>query len=476
MEAMKCLIRNFLRLATGVFVLGLGLCLAPLGQAQSAVQSPADSAAASASGAQAKSTQRQIDDLQKELETLQQQIATLKAAQNAAPSVQNASYVQTPALAPAADTGKVTLAGLLGPTTLSGVIDTYYGYNYNHPFSNLSTLRPFDGFTNGFGLNMAELIVDKAPDSATTDSRFGYHIAAGYGRAAYVINSADNISDFSNFFIKEAYGEYLAPIGKGLSINVGKFVTPIGNEVIETSGNWNYSRSILFYYAIPFDHFGASAKYVFSPKASFTGYLVNGWNNTVISHESGIGFSSGLTYGGSLALTPNAKWSLIENYMAGPVIDAYPTNTSTINDWKQISDTVISYTPSSKWAFAINGDYGFGPQPWACAFTCVKAGPVSKWWGTAGYGKYTIDPKSYFAFRYEYYEDPQGYTGLGANHAQEATGTYSYNLTSGLQIRGEYRYDFASSPIFQKGGNDFVKEQSTATLGFLYSFSSANAR
>ncbi|HKQ86696.1 MAG TPA: porin [Candidatus Acidoferrales bacterium] len=473
---MKSLLRNASGVATGILALSLSLCLAPLGQAQSAMQSPADSSAASASAAPAKSTQQQLDDLQKEMEALQQQIAVLKASQNAAPSVQNASYVQVPAVAPAADASKVTLAGLLGPTTLSGVIDTYYGYNNDHPFSNFSGLRPFDGFTNGFGLNMAELIVDKAPDSSTTDSRFGYHVSAGYGQAAYIVNLSDNLTDRSNFYIKEAYGEYLAPIGKGLTINVGKFVTPIGNEVIETSGNWNYSRSILFYYAIPFDHFGASAKYVFNPKVSFTGYLVNGWNNTVISHQSGLGYSSGLTYGGSLALTPNAKWSVIENYMAGPVIDAYPTSTSTINDWKQITDTVISYAPNAKWAFAVNGDYGFGPQPWSCNVTCVKAGPLSKWWGAAGYAKYTIGPKSYFALRYEYYEDPQDYTGLGANHAQEATSTYSYNLTGGLQVRGEYRYDFASSPIFQKGGNDFVKEQSTATLGFIYSFSSANAR
>lgn len=476
---MNYLLRNASGVATAIVALGMSLCLAPLGQAQSSVQALGDSSGAVTSSAPAKSTQEQLDDLQKEMDALQRQIAALKASQNATPSLEAASYVQTPAVAPAtpaADASKVTISSLLGPTTLSGVIDTYYGYNYNHPFSNQSTLVPFDGFTNGFGLNMAELILDKAPDATTPDSRFGYHVSAGYGQAAFIVNSSDNTSDGSNFYIKEAYGSYLAPVGKGLTVSVGKFVTPIGNEVIETSGNWNYTRSILFYYAIPFDHFGANAKYVFNPKVSFTGYLVNGWNNTVISHESGVGFSSGLTYGGSLAITPNAKWSITENYFAGPVIDAYPTATRTINDWKQINDTVIGYTPNSKWAFTINGDYGFGPQAWTCGLTCVKSGPLDKWWGTAGYAKYTIGPKAYFAFRYEYYEDPQDYTGLGANHAQEATSTYSYNVTSGLQMRAEYRYDFASSPIFEKGGSRFVKEQNTATLGFIYSFSSANAR
>ena len=144
-----------------------------------------------------------------------------------------------------------------------------------------------------------------------------------------------------------------------------------------------------------------------------------------------------------------------------------------------MSDTIVSYTPNTKWAFAINGDYGYGPRTYSCPSTCTAFGPTQSWWGAAGYAKYTIDPKSYFAARYEYYSDPNGYTGVlfGADgHAQEATGTYSYNLTSGLQVRAEYRYDFASMPIFLRGVSGSVKEQSTATLGFVYSFSSANAK
>jgi hypothetical protein len=471
-----------------------------MGQAQSAVQAAGDSSAAASSAAPAKNTQQQLDDLTKEMAALQQQIAALRAEADAAPKVEVASFVQTPAAAPA-DT-KVNLAGLLGPTTISGMGDVYYGYNYNHPFENTSGLRFFDGPTNGFGFNMAELVVDKAPDATSQDSRLGYHIAAGYGNAAAVINCSD-ISNFvssedqscSNFYLKEAYASYLAPVGKGLTIQVGKFVTPIGNEVIETNGNWNYSRSILFYYAIPYFHFGANAKYTWNPKFSATFYLVNGWNNSVINHDFGSGQSAGLTYGGSFVYTPNAKWSVTENYFAGPVTDAYADydedNTTPVNDWKQLSDTVIGYTPNAKWAFALNGDYGFGPKnyrvveaggsifhPSALPAGVTQVGPEDTWWGTAGYAKYTMSPKAYLAMRYEYYSDPQGYTGLGAHFAQEATGTYAYNLTSGLQVRAEYRYDFASSPIFQVGNNfeHFVKEQNTATIGFIYSFSSANAK
>ena len=60
--------------------------------------------------------------------------------------------------------------------------------------------------------------------------------------------------------VEQAYVSYYAPVGKGLTIDFGKFVTPLGNEVIEAKDNWNYSRGILFGYAIPFYHVGRAAR------------------------------------------------------------------------------------------------------------------------------------------------------------------------------------------------------------------------
>jgi hypothetical protein len=468
------------------------MSMAPAGQAQSAVQAAGDSSASS-TPAPAKTQQQQLEDLQKEMSALEQQIATLKTQQDAAPQVVAASYTQ-PSQAPAAPAA-VNLAGLLGPMTISGFVDAYYGYDYNHPIDGINPVTPFTSNTNAFALNNVELIVDKAPDATSAESRFGYHVAAGYGQAARAVNGSDIAGDESQFYLKEAYGQYLAPLGKGLTIQVGKFVTPAGAEVIESNANLNYSRSILFYNAIPYFHFGVNAKYAWNPKIAATFYLVNGWNNSAISHES-FGGSTGLTYGASVAYTPNAKWSATENYFAGPVADDFKcdftesSNCPVLSDWKQLSDTVISYTPNAKWSFTLNGDYGFGPHKWDCtgstAQNCHTVGMQATWWGVAGYAKYTIDPKSYFAVRYEYYNDPEDYTFSGGDdlnpadrlHDQEATGTYAYNVTSGLQVRAEYRYDYFSEPFFQNGANfdHSVKEQNSAFLAFIYSFSSANAK
>lgn len=496
-----------LAIATVATALAVGWAPASRAGDQPSEKEAAQPAAASQPAATAQPTaDERLQELEKEVTLLQQEIAALKD-QNT-PGVKTAAFAEpapggsfTPA--PAADEApKINLAGLLGPVTLSGFGDVYYGYDYNHPGDNQAGFRSFEYPTNGFNFNMAELILDKAPDATTSDSRLGYHISAGYGTAAQVVNCSDRpFTDCGNFYLKEAYLSYLAPIGKGLTITVGKFVTPMGAEVIESNANWNYTRGLLFDYAIPFFHFGANAKYAFNSKWALTGYLVNGWNNTNIAHDVS-GGSSGLTYGASLAFTPTAKWSVTENYFAGPVVDFYPTESPnlTVNDWKQISDTVIGYTPNTKWAFQVNGDYGFGPrsytygacstgstgvtgdatvQPEASIAYCPTS-PTETWWGAAGYAKYTLSPKTNFAARYEYYEDPNGYTGLlfgDHGHAQEVTGTYSYNLTSALLVRGEYRYDFAGVPIFATGSDSrFVKEQNTAYISFVYSFSSANMK
>ena len=330
-----------------------------------------------------------IDSLEKQLADLRSQMEAQKAAAAAPAPAPAPAAALLPAAAPAAAPAPTGLAGLLGPTTLSGFVDVYYGYNSNQPAGRTTAFRNFDINSAQFGLNMIELVADKAPDA--TASRVGYHIALGFGQAMNAVNSTEigpggTESNFDQY-LKEGYLEYLAPVGKGLQINVGKFVTPAGAEVIETKDNWNYSRGLLFALAIPYFHFGASAKYAFNPKFAVTGYLVNGWNNSVDNN-------SGKTTGFSAAWTPNAKFSLIQNYLVGP---------EQINDngnFRHLSDTVVTYSPNAKLSFMANYDYGHDH---------LAGSPTSVHWsGIAGYIKYAPNDKWAFATRGEYFSDSGG--------------------------------------------------------------------
>jgi hypothetical protein len=397
-----------------------------------------------------------IDSLEKQLADLKSELAAQKAAA-AAPVPANAAVATTtPAAAPtpSAPTG---LAGLLGPTTLSGFVDVYYGYNSNQPAGRTTAFRNFDINSGQFGLNMIELVADKAPDA--TASRVGYHVALGFGQAMNIINSTEpgQFATESNFdqYLKEGYLEYLAPLGKGLQINVGKFVTPAGAEVIETKDNWNYSRGMLFALAIPYFHFGASAKYAFNPKFAVTGYLVNGWNNSIDNN-------SGKTTGFSAAWTPNAKFSLIQNYLVGP---------EQLNDnsnFRHLSDTVVTYTPNSKLALMANYDYGHDHL--TGAFNSVH------WSGIAGYVKYSPNANWGLAARGEYFSDNGGTQTGTAQKLSEFTFTLQRMLASKILTRLEFRRDMSDQDTFPYRTGLFKDAQNTVTLGMVYAFSSADAK
>jgi hypothetical protein len=371
---------------------------------------------------------------------------------------------------------KVTIAGLLGPTSLSGFVDVNYQVNFNHPSSESTALRSFEFRDKSINLNMVELILDKAPDPmGGALGRTGYHASVGFGDSMTAIDSTERASSgFGNNapgydqYLKEAYFSYLVPVGKGLQVDVGKFVTPMGAEVIESKDNWNYSHSVLFSYAIPYFHFGGRAKYTFNDKYALTGFLVNGWNNIADNN-------SGKTYGLSFAWTPNKKLAITPTYLAGPELPTGSLGTLNVNNvWRQTWDLVVTYTLTSKLSAIFNFDYGRGDR-----LSSNLTVPPVYWTGGAGYLKYAWDDKDYVAARYEYYDDHDGFTttAIPHTHFNEVTATYQRTLANYLLARLEYRRDMSSSPFFPISNfTSPIKYQNTFDLGLIFLFDSRNAK
>jgi hypothetical protein len=402
----------------------------------------------------------QMQELQEEVKALRAEVTALKSSPPPASAPAPAPASPPPAEAAVASPSAPAptgLAGLLGPTTLSGFVDTYYGFNSNHPSTRQNGLRNFDVNTNQFGLNMIELVADKSVDNT---NRLGYHVALGFGQAMNMVNSASPTELGFDQYLKEGYLEYMAPIGKGLQINVGKFVTPAGAEVIESKDNWNYSRSLLFSWAIPYFHFGASAKYAFNSKFAVTGYVVNGWNNSIDNN-------TGKTVGFSAAWTPNAKFSIIETYLGGP------EQSNDNKDWRHLSDTVITYNPTAKLSFIANYDYGHED----IGIAQERPFTVAKWSGLAGYVKYAPNDKWAVAVRGEYFDDNQGWSTGTAQELSEFTATLQRTFAGKLISRLEFRRDMTDARTFLRGpANTGVGGQNTAAIGLIYAFSSADAR
>ena len=443
-------------MSVAIFSLCLAFVVAPLCRAQGQ---------AGAAQTSSPDMSQRVQELERQINELRSELAAIKQG---GASATTASSTPTPTppqnnLAPTSGSATVTpagpsLAGLLGPTTLSGFVDTYYGQNFNNPASRNNMLRAFDLSTNQFGLNLVELVADKQPDA--NNSRTGYHIALGFGQAMNVVNGTDPGGLGFGQYLKEAYFSYLAPVGKGLQVDVGKFVTPHGAEVIETKDNWNYSRGLLFTYAIPFYHFGMRAKYTFNDKYAVTGYLVNGWNDVVDNN-------TGKTYGATFAWNPNKKFGIAQNYMAGP------EQTDINSNWRQLSDTVVTYSPTGRLSFMVNYDYARGDR----IPTVLK--PVY-WTGAAGYVRYLLNATNALATRYEYYDDKYGVTTGGflnptPQHLHEFTETYEHLLAHHTLTRFEFRRDMSNQPSLLKGTTP-VMTQNTATAGFVFMFDSREAK
>jgi len=468
----------------GLLAMGITVLVTPAARAQSrlaagepgaASETSATSTATSPSAPAASSPadlDQRIGALEAELASLKSELAEKKEAEAAAPI--------TPAVAVATPQDKapekVTVASLLGPTSLSGFVDTYYTWNSNHPIDNSVALDPFGFRSKSISLNMVELILDKAPDPmGGAAGRTGYHVSLGFGDAMNTVNASDPAGLGFAQYLKEAYFSYLAPVGKGLQIDVGKFVTPMGAEVIESKDNWNYSRGILFAYAIPYYHFGARAKYTFNDKFNLTGYFVNGWNNVVDNN-------TGKTYGFSAAFTPTKKNMLTINYLAGPEENEsffLDTGYNANDFWRQTWDIVYMYNLTSKLTFMANYDYAHGDRFVINSSTTPEtlSSPLYVT-GIAGYLKYAFNDNNYVAARYEYFNDRYGIAfGVPQNHVQEFTATYSRTLATHLLTRFEYRYDNSMKPLFELA--DFVprvNSQNTLTMGLIFLFDSRDAK
>jgi hypothetical protein len=318
---------------------------------------------------------------------------------------------------------------------VTGFVDVYYGYNFNQVDP---ILRTFDVQHNTFSLSLAEVAFAKG---VTPDSRVGFRADLDFGKTADLVAAYEPESDGKEIYkhIQQAYVSLLT--GK-VQWDVGKFVTPMGAEVIESQDNWNYTRSVLFGFAIPFYHTGVRAVVTASDKVTLTGYLVNGWNNT-----SEINGNKTVHLG--VAWKPSAKATWIGNYMFGK-------ETPGSNDVRNLFDTTLTLTPTPKLSLMANVDYG-------------SEGDTT-WWGIAGYLKYQARDHWALVGRYEYLDDTDGGFMTFGTKAQTVTVTSDHLVAGSLKLRLEYRTDFADEPIFPNDDGSTKKSQTTLTVGLVYGF------
>jgi len=324
---------------------------------------------------------------------------------------------------------------------VSGSVDFYYGYNFNKVDP---SLRTFDLQHNTLSLGLAELVVQKAP---TDMSRIGGRIDLDFGPTADLVAAFEPATGGTEVYkhVQQAYISVMA--SDNLTIDFGKFVTPHGAEVIESQGNWNYTRSILFGYAIPFYHTGVRAALVASEQLTLTGFIVNGWNNS--SETNG-----DKTFAAAIALTPTDQLTWYATVMTGKDFGDGSAPADGEEDLVTLFDTTLSFVASDMLSLMANFDYGM----W---------GDV-KWWGLAGYAR--IQPQEDWALagRVEYIDDSEGGFMTIGEKAQSFTVTSDHTVMEDLITRIEFRLDKTESDMFAKDDGTFSNTQPSVTVGLVY--------
>jgi hypothetical protein len=341
------------------------------------------------------------------------------------------------------------IKNLLG---LSIYLQGGYNYNFANPDSEENGLRIFDHKANAFTLDLAQIVFNK--DAAV--GGVGYRLKLSAGETAKFIHAAGLGNSDDPFDLTEAYIDYIAPVGKGLKFQFGKFVTMHGAEVIEARDDMNYSRGLLFNYAIPFTHTGLMIGYPFSDKFGVNFYVVNGWDN----FSKDVGGSK--TLGLSFNYTPADQFSFVENLMNGREV---VVSGSDLRTDRFLSDTVITVKPVKNLTFVVNTDYA----------TQSGASPIdggeAKWWGIAGYAKYDFSDLFSTAVRGEYFDDRDGFRTGTPQKAKEITLTPEFRVAKNLIVRPEYRHDWSDQTVFDSHSIPANKKnQNTLALGVMYTW------
>jgi hypothetical protein len=359
-----------------------------------------------------------------------------------------------------------SLADVLASSDISasGYLEASYEYLSGlGSFSGGSADRVFDARHDSFTLHQASVTLARQPKEG-----FGVLVNLTAGQDAPIIKSYPH-SGGSDFDVTQAYVQYVTG---SLTLIGGKFVTLAGAETINPTTDTNFSRSILFGYAIPFTHTGLRASYALSEQLSVTLGLNNGWDQVSDANSQ-----KTLEYG--MTFTPAKSFSLtVDGYLGREPLGIVNNVASAAGGQRFLADVVASWSVTDKLTLVGNFDYGEQQDD-------STAAAISKyrWDGFALYLNYTLTEQWTASLRGELFDDRDGYrTGVldadGAGQKwRELTLTLAFAPTKSLLLRFEGRYDksgVASAFLESTGGNAaaqrFNDEQSSIAVEALYKF------
>src|SRR5215831_14910526 len=299
---------------------------------------------------------------------------------------------------------------------ISGYIDTGWTWATTHPGSPASISgRVFDKDYNSVQFNDFNITLDK-PEK---DWGVGFHISADFGRTGALLGdntawgpvftttngvATANVRLEPSAQLRESYITTTIPVGAGIGVKGGLFVTPLGTEIIPIPGTYNdnISRSFLFNFAVPLRHLGTLFSYpVWKNKdttiVNATAGIVTGWDDPRDNNKSP-------SFLGGLAVTPSDTLQFASNIIAGdePTFvgpGTHPKHSTPRFAWSN----VWTFKPMDP--LGLSFEYTLGHQSHASLNTGNSS---ALWQGVAGIASWTWTDRVITAFRVEWFNDRNG--------------------------------------------------------------------
>jgi len=335
---------------------------------------------------------------------------------------------------------------------VTGYIDASFSHlSGTGAFASGAADRVFDTTANGVTLQQAAVNVGYQPKEG-----FGAFLNLTAGSDANVIQSFGEHTH--NFDVTQAYVQYATG---PLTVIAGKFVTLAGAEVIASPTNPNFSRSILFGYAIPFAHTGLRATYAASDTVSVILGVNNGWDDLKDTNSAKT-IELGTTYAPSKAFTLAASGYFGRERIGG-LVDTGPEGT------RSLVDVVATWNMTDALTLIVNLDWG---QQKGITDGMLPATDAS-WSGIAAYANYTFSDQWKASLRAEYFDDKDGYRTGVAQAWKEVTATLAFLPTKAIEVRAELRADSSNQSAFVRDVSYQVltaQHQDSIGLQALYKF------
>jgi hypothetical protein len=345
---------------------------------------------------------------------------------------------------------------------ISGYLDAGYNWSSNHPRNprNIS-LRYFDKDHNKLVFNDFHIALEK-PEK---DWGVGFRISGDFGRTGELLREATYwggrnrfpaaLRDESSAELREAFLTTTIPVGEGIGVKGGLFVTTLGTEIIPNPGayNDNISRSFLFNLGIPLRHLGMLFSYPVLKTLTLTAGPVTGWDNP---HDN----NKQPSVLGGISFTPVEMFSLASNAIYGP--EQFHNNSNKRFTWSTVA-TVKPIDP-----LALYVEYVYGKEE-----NVTASFRDATWYGWAAIASYNWTERFNTALRGEIFKDRDGYRTASAINTKlaELTLTGTYKFTKMFLGRAEVRQDWADERVFQRGSAPNAdKNQTTLGVQLIYTY------